>query len=590
LSRLRKTLQRKVFEPNRDDQAEIWEDVGMDSSSFMFQVMFPRRQIITQTIQSFKSQKEKLNNERRESRAEEQLGKRKHKSTNQETFPQKSDVETPVRQIISKYVKLPLLLEVTEDGNHASFRFCVPSNYVELILCELQGVGIGRVEGSSMSVLPLSIHYSPSMLEERVDHKEKLDKFYASIKSRMIVAEVVARIRSGTQFTFDYLLLLLVASVIAFVGLVVDSSVILVASMLVSPIMGPILAGVFGAVIQDRKLAIKGVIHESQSLFICIVTGFLLGLCVCPVVQTIALSQWPTQEMLSRGAPRSLILGILVAIPSGAGVAISVLGGNSGSLVGVAISASLLPPAVNAGFFWALAVVLAVSGEDSKAGFYALPGHNETILAYLPHYSSNLALESLVLGLVSLLLTLLNILCIIVTGFFILRLKEVTPEKIPQQFSSFWRKDIRAHRNYNRTLGDREDSNNTADTTGDGLDGTYMQTLFDLDTLAAREEELVNIRKWLCIPGLPSQATDIHARLDSTDPLRTVAGRVGITGTPLLGVATAPLVGVDGAPLLVRGIHGIGIPSFMHHDINRSRSFGSVDTDRRHKKRVLVPA
>ena len=62
----------------------------------------------------------------------------------------------------------------------------------------------------------------------------------------------------------------------------------------------------------------------------------------------------------------------------------------------------------------------------------------------------------------------------------------------------------------------------------------------------------------------------------SCDPIelgwiRTVAGRVGITGTPLLGVATAPLVGVDGAPLLVRGIHGIGIPSFMHHDINRSR-------------------
>lgn len=41
-------------------------------------------------------------------------------------------------------------------------------------------------------------------------------------------------------------------------------------------------------------------------------------------------------------------MGLLVAIPSGAGVALSILGGNAGSLVGVAISASLLPPAVNA--------------------------------------------------------------------------------------------------------------------------------------------------------------------------------------------------------------------------------------------------
>ena len=50
------------------------------------------------------------------------------------------------------------------------------------------------------------------------------------------------------------------------------------------------------------------------------------------------------QEMLSRGHHRSLLVGVLIAIPSGAGVALSVLGGNSASLVGVAISASLLPP------------------------------------------------------------------------------------------------------------------------------------------------------------------------------------------------------------------------------------------------------
>lgn len=44
---------------------------------------------------------------------------------------------------------------------------------------------------------------------------------------------------------------------------------------------------------------------------------------------------------------RSLWVGVLIALPSGAGVALSILGGNAGSLVGVAISASLLPPAVN---------------------------------------------------------------------------------------------------------------------------------------------------------------------------------------------------------------------------------------------------
>ena len=87
-------------------------------------------------------------------------------------------------------------------------------------------------------------------------------------------------------------------------------------------------------------------------------------------------------------------------------------------------------------------------------------------------------------GLVSLCLTFLNILCIIITGILILRIKvcsiylyysflfsflclfvtpcfslniydmniqEVTPEKIPQSFSEFWKKDVRARRGkYNR--------------------------------------------------------------------------------------------------------------------------------------------
>lgn len=44
----------------------------------------------------------------------------------------------------------------------------------------------------------------------------------------------------------------------------------------------------------------------------------------------------------------SLLFGILTALPTGAASAIAVLGENSGPVVGVAISVSLLPPAVNA--------------------------------------------------------------------------------------------------------------------------------------------------------------------------------------------------------------------------------------------------
>ena len=186
---------------------------------------------------------------------------------------------------------------------------------------------------------------------------QKIDTFYSTIKSRMLVAEVVKRIRSGNQFTFDYVALVCLASIIAFFGLLENSSVVLVASMLVSPIMGPILAGIFGAVISDKELRNKGIKHEAISLFLCIFIGFVLGLIFSFWIETYGVTKWPTDEMVSRGQLRSLYVGALIAIPSGAGVALSVLGDNTGSMVGVAISASLLPPAVNAGLFWALALV-----------------------------------------------------------------------------------------------------------------------------------------------------------------------------------------------------------------------------------------
>ena len=50
-------------------------------------------------------------------------------------------------------------------------------------------------------------------------------------------------LQAGAEFSFDFLLLLVLAGAIAFMGLVENSSVVLVASMLVSPLMGPILAG-----------------------------------------------------------------------------------------------------------------------------------------------------------------------------------------------------------------------------------------------------------------------------------------------------------------------------------------------------------
>lgn len=67
--------------------------------------------------------------------------------------------------------------------------------------------------------------------------------------------------------------------------------------------------------------------------------------------------EWPPAEMRSRGNLGSMWLNFLFAIASAVAIAVGLVNDNAASMVGTAISASLLPPAVNAGLFWGYAVV-----------------------------------------------------------------------------------------------------------------------------------------------------------------------------------------------------------------------------------------
>jgi hypothetical protein len=263
------------------------------------------------------------------------------------------------------------------------------------------------------------------------------------------------------------------------------------------------------------RLRNDGVKNELISLSICIILGLVLGLMFEPWIETYGVTQWPTQEMLSRGQYRSLYVGVLIAIPSGAGVALSVLGGNAGSLVGVAISASLLPPAVNCGIFWAIAILFAATpGQEHLRGFVLFSdpmAENSTLPVYVPTYSDTMSIEAFALGIVSFALTIVNIICIIVTGIIILKVKQVTPDKIPQTFSSFWKRDVRAHKDYYHTLK-RPDRMTDGDDllqearevlgigvagNEDGLEGTFLQSVFEK---AQAESNVFNIRDWVASP------------------------------------------------------------------------------------------
>lgn len=157
------------------------------------------------------------------------------------------------------------------------------------------------------------------------------------------------KIRYGFRMNFNYNILLLVASILAGLGLVANSNATVIASMLVSPIMGPVIGLAYGATIRDWSMVKRALFAELVSLVVCMFIGALIGLLTGPTGLS---DNWPTPEMDSRGDIVNLYVAFPVAFFSGLGVAVSLLDDNQSSLVGVAISASLLPPAVNTGIIW----------------------------------------------------------------------------------------------------------------------------------------------------------------------------------------------------------------------------------------------
>lgn len=206
--------------------------------------------------------------------------------------------------------------------------------------------------------------------------------------------------------------------------------------MLISPLMGPIIAAIFGTVIEERSLWRLGMRNELIGILLATLVGFLFGLVVCTTDKKYGIGEGLTEEMLSRCDLHSLIVGLFTAIPSGAAAAIGILGGNIGSLVGVAISASLLPPAVNSGLLWALACIYKLYEKDDT--LYVDVVKSRT-------YSENQATELAVLGSISMCLTLSNILCIYLMGILVLKVKQIAPV-IGRSNRQFWMHDIKVPR------------------------------------------------------------------------------------------------------------------------------------------------
>ncbi|MCW5965662.1 MAG: DUF389 domain-containing protein [Bryobacterales bacterium] len=170
-------------------------------------------------------------------------------------------------------------------------------------------------------------------LEEflRIDPRSK-PRLYASISEAAEVASL------------NYWLELFFSAGIATLGLVLNSPAVVIGAMLISPLMGPILAAGLSLAVGDLYLGIKSAVN--------LITSIAAAVLFSSAIVWLLPFHSATNEILARTSPNLLDLG--VAVFSGlAGSVVVFRGGGGGgvtALPGVAIAVALMPPLCTVGF------------------------------------------------------------------------------------------------------------------------------------------------------------------------------------------------------------------------------------------------
>mmetsp|Transcript_39866 Transcript_39866/g.40656 ORF Transcript_39866/g.40656 Transcript_39866/m.40656 type:complete len:510 (+) Transcript_39866:43-1572(+) len=183
--------------------------------------------------------------------------------------------------------------------------------------------------------------------ETKLVKTKKKTGFSEFTHARLTNEEIHSKVVGGAKMSVNTWFTLVGACLVAGGGLTTNAIVFIVAAMLVSPIMGPILGMTFGYRVADWQLFKLGFISCIKMTITAFSVGLLLGLVLGSAHNTY---NWPTSAMAGLKSENfDLVISLFVSGAAGVVLAVSVTSGGVNSLVGSAISAGLLPPLVNAG-------------------------------------------------------------------------------------------------------------------------------------------------------------------------------------------------------------------------------------------------
>lgn len=152
--------------------------------------------------------------------------------------------------------------------------------------------------------------------------------------------EVARSVYDSGGLSGRYLIMTVISAAIAVLGLMLSSPAVVIGAMLVSPMMGPIVALGFSLTLLDWA--------ELKQSLIALGVGFGLALVVAVLLTALSPLKEPTAEILARTRPN--FFDLLIAVFSGVAGAYAVIKQRGETIIGVAIATALMPPVATIGF------------------------------------------------------------------------------------------------------------------------------------------------------------------------------------------------------------------------------------------------
>ncbi len=151
---------------------------------------------------------------------------------------------------------------------------------------------------------------------------------------------ILDHVAQDSVWTMRYGFMVIVSCGIAILGLLLSSPAVVIGAMLISPLMGPIVALGFSLVLLDYR--------EMRNAIITLGTGALLAIATSFLIVKLSPLTSPTPEILARTRPQ--LFDLLVAVFSAMAGGYAVIKQRGETIVGVAIATALMPPLAVVGY------------------------------------------------------------------------------------------------------------------------------------------------------------------------------------------------------------------------------------------------